>query len=60
MKTTLQQRAKMYSREVNMACLDALPAAFGNSIEMLWELVRSVVREELQKQQLGENAPGLS
>ncbi|KAH7955291.1 hypothetical protein HPB52_000095 [Rhipicephalus sanguineus] len=34
--------------------------AFGNSMEMLRELVRSVVREELQKQRLGQSAPMLS
>ncbi|KAH7956602.1 hypothetical protein HPB52_010977 [Rhipicephalus sanguineus] len=45
---------------MNIASLDALPAAFGNGMEMLRELVRSVVREELQKQRLGPSAPMLS
>ncbi|KAH7939175.1 hypothetical protein HPB52_008045 [Rhipicephalus sanguineus] len=45
---------------MNIASLDALPAAFGNSMEVLRELVRSVVREELQKQRLGQSAPMLS
>ncbi|KAH7951700.1 hypothetical protein HPB52_011472 [Rhipicephalus sanguineus] len=45
---------------MNIASLDGFPAAFGNSMEMLRELVRSVVREELQKQRLGQSAPMLS
>lgn len=45
---------------MNITSLDALPAAFGNSTEMLQELVQSVVREELQRQRLGQNAPMLS
>ncbi|KAH7969770.1 hypothetical protein HPB52_021738 [Rhipicephalus sanguineus] len=37
-----------------------MPPVYGNSMEVLRELVRSVVREELQKQRLDQNAPMIS
>lgn len=46
---TLQQRARHYNRDVNVASVDAVSAVFGNGIDVLRELIRSVVREELQK-----------
>ncbi|KAH7938823.1 hypothetical protein HPB52_000833 [Rhipicephalus sanguineus] len=39
---------------------DAVPTVFGNSVEFLRELVRSVVREELQRQRLDHRAPAVS
>ncbi|KAL1462084.1 hypothetical protein MTO96_027312 [Rhipicephalus appendiculatus] len=60
MERTLQQRARIYNRDTNITSLDFLPPVFGNSMEVLRELVRSVVREELQKQRLDQNAPMLS
>ncbi|KAL1444821.1 hypothetical protein MTO96_027634, partial [Rhipicephalus appendiculatus] len=60
MERTLQQRARIYNRDTNITSLDLLPPVFGNSMEVLRELVRSVVREELQKQRLDQNAPMLS
>ncbi|KAL1436917.1 hypothetical protein MTO96_049214 [Rhipicephalus appendiculatus] len=60
MERTLQQRARIYNRDTNITSLDLLPPVLGNSMEVLRELVRSVVREELQKQRLDQNAPMLS
>ncbi|KAL1473469.1 hypothetical protein MTO96_038645, partial [Rhipicephalus appendiculatus] len=60
MERTLQQRARIYNRNTNITSLDLLPPVFVNSMEVLRELVRSVVREELQKQRLDQNAPMLS
>ncbi|KAL1476408.1 hypothetical protein MTO96_036525, partial [Rhipicephalus appendiculatus] len=60
MERTLEQRARIYSRDTNITSLDILPPVFGNSMQVRRELVRSVVREELQKQRLDQNAPMLS
>lgn len=60
MERTLQQRARLYNRDAIVTSLDMLPPAFGNGMEALRELVRSVVREELQRQRLDQNAPMLS
>lgn len=60
MERTLQQRARIYNRDMNVTSLDVMPPAYGNSMEVLRELVRSVVREELQKQRLDQNAPMIS
>lgn len=57
MERTLQQRSRMYNREMNVTSVDAVPAVFGNSVEVIRELVRSVVREELQRLRLDQNAP---
>ena len=46
---TLQQRARHYNRDVNDASVGEVPTVLGNSIDVLRELVRSVVREELQR-----------
>ncbi|KAH7935354.1 hypothetical protein HPB52_006741 [Rhipicephalus sanguineus] len=45
---------------MNITSLDFMPPVYGNSMEVLRELVRSVVREELQKQRLDQNAPMIS
>ncbi|KAH7985312.1 hypothetical protein HPB52_025716 [Rhipicephalus sanguineus] len=45
---------------MNITSLDVMPPVYGNSMEVLRELVRSVVREELQKQRLDQNAPMIS
>ena len=60
MEKTLQQRARLYNREVNAASVEGVSAVFGNSIDVLRELVRSVVREELQRQQLISNPTTIS
>lgn len=60
MERTLQQRARIYNRGMDIISLDLLRPVFGNSMEALRELIRSVVREELQKQWLDQNAPMLS
>ncbi|KAH8021884.1 hypothetical protein HPB51_018733 [Rhipicephalus microplus] len=43
------QRARHYNRDVNVTSVDAVSAVFKNGIDVLRELIRSVVREELQK-----------
>ncbi|KAH7968374.1 hypothetical protein HPB52_007986 [Rhipicephalus sanguineus] len=50
----------MYNRDLGIASVDAVPTVFGNSVEFLRELVRSVVREELQRQRLDHRAPAVS
>ncbi|KAH7971778.1 hypothetical protein HPB52_002762 [Rhipicephalus sanguineus] len=50
----------MYNRDLGIVSIDSVPAVFGNSVEFLRELVRSVVREELQRQQLDHSAPAVS
>ncbi|KAH7969752.1 hypothetical protein HPB52_021720 [Rhipicephalus sanguineus] len=50
----------MYNRDLGIASIDSVPAVFGNSVEFLRELVRSVVREELQRQRLDHSAPAVS
>ncbi|KAL1483309.1 hypothetical protein MTO96_033280, partial [Rhipicephalus appendiculatus] len=60
MERTLQHRARIYNRDTKITSLDVLPLVFGKSMELLRELVRSVVREELQKQRLDQNAPMFS
>ncbi|XP_075532822.1 uncharacterized protein LOC142566017 [Dermacentor variabilis] len=57
MESTLQQRSRMYNREMNITSVDTVPAVFGNSVDIIRELVRSVVREELQRLRLDQNAP---
>ncbi|KAH8026546.1 hypothetical protein HPB51_021440 [Rhipicephalus microplus] len=46
---TLEQRARHKNRDVNVASVDTVSAVFGNGIDVLQQLIRSVVREELQK-----------
>lgn len=57
MERTLQQRSRMYNREMSVTSVGAVPAVFGNSVEVIRELVRSVVREELQRLRLDQNTP---
>lgn len=60
MERTLQQRARMYNRDINIASVDAMPTVFGSNMDVLRELVRSVVREELQRQRHDQSPPALS
>ncbi|KAL1478226.1 hypothetical protein MTO96_016412 [Rhipicephalus appendiculatus] len=59
MERTLQQRARMYNRDLGIASVDAVPT-LGDNMEFLRELVRSVVREELQRQRLDHSTPAVS
>ncbi|KAH7932304.1 hypothetical protein HPB52_024748 [Rhipicephalus sanguineus] len=45
---------------MNITSLDLLPRVYGNSMEVLRKLVRSVLREQLQKQRLDQNASMIS
>lgn len=60
MERTLQQRARLYNRDMNVASVDAISTVFGNGVDVLRELVRSVVREELQRQQLNNGPTAVS
>ncbi|KAL1421212.1 hypothetical protein MTO96_004223 [Rhipicephalus appendiculatus] len=59
MERTLQQRARMYYRDLGITSVGAVPT-LGDNMEFLRELVRSVVREELQRQRLDHSAPAVS
>ncbi|KAL1482150.1 hypothetical protein MTO96_034003 [Rhipicephalus appendiculatus] len=60
MERTLQQRARMYNRDLDIASVDAVPTTLGNRMVFLLELVRSLVREKLQRQRLDLSAPAVS
>lgn len=60
MEKTLQQRARQYNRDVSVASFDVGSGALPNNMDILREMVRSVVREELQKLQLAQNPPTVS
>ncbi|KAL1464003.1 hypothetical protein MTO96_027037 [Rhipicephalus appendiculatus] len=59
MERTLPQRARMYNYDLGIASIDAVPTIFENSMECLRKLVRSVVREELQRQRLDHSTPAV-
>ncbi|XP_070385306.1 BEN domain-containing protein 5-like [Dermacentor albipictus] len=57
MEKTLQQRARQYNKDVCVASFDVGSGALPNNMDILREMVRSVVREELQKLQLAQSPP---
>ncbi|XP_054928988.2 putative phospholipase B-like 2 [Dermacentor andersoni] len=57
MEKTLQQRARQYNRDVCVTSFDVGSGALPNNKDILREMVRSVVREELQKLQLAQSPP---
>ncbi|KAL1457282.1 hypothetical protein MTO96_043542, partial [Rhipicephalus appendiculatus] len=46
---TLQQRARQYNRDVGVSSVSAVSTTLTSNIDLLREVVRAVVREELQK-----------
>ncbi|KAK8775852.1 hypothetical protein V5799_030802 [Amblyomma americanum] len=59
MERALQQRFAHYGRPANITAMDANMPQLGTESEALRELVRSIVREELQKLRPVEQQPGV-
>lgn len=60
MEKALQQRARLYNRDVGVTSVDVTSAALTSNMDILREVVRAVVREELQKIQLAQGPPAMS
>ncbi|XP_077508720.1 uncharacterized protein LOC144120171 [Amblyomma americanum] len=58
METALQQRARHYNRDINSIVPETFSSCLGGSTDTLRELIRSVVREELQRFRRPQVAPG--
>ncbi|XP_077507542.1 uncharacterized protein LOC144118490 [Amblyomma americanum] len=59
METTLQQRARQYNQDINSIVPETFSSCHGGSADTLRELIRSIVREELQRFRLPQVAPAL-
>ncbi|XP_054926007.1 uncharacterized protein [Dermacentor andersoni] len=59
MEKTFQQRSNLYNRQVYAACTPDAPVGLGCDAALLCELIRSVVRDELQKHH-GTSPPPVS
>ncbi|KAL1486626.1 hypothetical protein MTO96_031314 [Rhipicephalus appendiculatus] len=59
MEKTLQQRARLYNRDLGVSSVSAVSATLPSNVDVLREVVRAVVREELQKLQLTQGPPGM-
>lgn len=57
---TLQQRARQYNRDVSVSSVSAASTTLTSNIDLLREMVRAVVREELQKIQMTQAHPAMS
>lgn len=60
MEKTLQQRARQYNRDVNAFGPDTCSMHLGSAPDDLRELIRSVVREELQALRTPSNMPSFA
>ncbi|KAL1486000.1 hypothetical protein MTO96_031582 [Rhipicephalus appendiculatus] len=59
MEKTLQQRVRLYNRDLGVSSVCAVSATLPSNVDVLREVVRAVVREELQKLQLTQGPPGM-
>ncbi|KAH8024757.1 hypothetical protein HPB51_001171 [Rhipicephalus microplus] len=57
---TLQQRPCQYNRDVSVSSVSAVSTTLTSNIDLLHEMVRAVVREELQKIQMTQAHPAMS
>ncbi|XP_077519787.1 uncharacterized protein LOC144129496 [Amblyomma americanum] len=57
-ETTLQQRVRQYNRDIKSILPETISSCLGASTDALRELIRSVIREELQRFRLPQVVPG--
>uniref|UniRef100_A0A131YHP5 Tick transposon n=1 Tax=Rhipicephalus appendiculatus TaxID=34631 RepID=A0A131YHP5_RHIAP len=56
---TLQQRARQYNRDVGVSSVSAVSTTLTSNIDLLQEVLRAVVREELQKMHMAQGTPAI-
>ncbi|KAL1419408.1 hypothetical protein MTO96_005143 [Rhipicephalus appendiculatus] len=56
-KKTMQQRARQYNMDVGISSVSTVSTTLTSNTDLLREVVRVVVREELQRMQLAQGHP---